>query len=302
VRDVIGVSFYTDAHHSIIDKQKLARNEANLNPIRQYLQQVTDYSDAAAHGDAGAASCAMQWLSSWAAGDAMLGDVNHQGEYEREWTLGGLAMAYLKVRDTGASDPDHDKIAAWFSQLATIVETYYPPTGELNNHDYWAGVAVAASGIAANDRSIFDWGIAQYKVGVDAITSEGTLPLEMARGARALHYHLFAIEPLVMIAEMGRANGNDLYLMNGGAIERLAKRCVDGILDPSYFAQQSGFTQDITPGQTLRTDEIAWMEPYQARYPTAAMLNILSRYRPVVYSRLGGNLTKLYSAAKGSAR
>ena len=154
MRNVIGVSYYTDsAHHSVVDPQKLAQNEANLNPIRNFLQSVTDASDAAARGDGNAAACGLRLLFAWAQGDAMNGAVNHQGEYEREWTLGGLALAYLKIRDTGAADPNSAMTTAWFGRLARNVEPYYPPTGELNNHDYWAGVAVAAAGIAANDRA-----------------------------------------------------------------------------------------------------------------------------------------------------
>ena len=296
VRDVIGVSYYTDsAHHSVIDPKKLAQNEANLNPIRDYLQGITDASDAAARGDAKAAFCALQLLAAWAQTDALNGNANRQGEYEREWTLAGLALAYLKIRDTGIPDPDDGTVSSWFARLARAVEPFYPPTGERNNHDYWAGVAVASAGVAANDRDLYDWGLATYKVGADQITSEGTLPLEMRRGARALHYHLFAIEPLVMLAEIARANGQDLYAMDGGAIARLAQRCVSGIEDPSYFAHASGVAQDIKPGAVLRTDEIAWMEPYNARFPSAAMLAIVRRYRPVVYQRLGGNLTQLYA-------
>lgn len=299
VRNIIGVSYYIDsAHHSVVDPKKLAQNEANLNPIRNYLQSVTDASDAAARGDGNAAACGLRLLFAWAQGDAMNGTVNHQGEYEREWTLGGLALAYLKIRDTGAADPNAAVTTAWFARLARAVEPYYPPSGELNNHDYWAGVAVASAGIAANDGALYDWGIATYKTGVDQIQSDGTLPLEMKRGTRALHYHLFAIEPLVILAEIGRANGQDLYAMDGGAIARLAQRCVSGIADPSFFTRQSGVAQDIKPGGKLRVDEIAWMEPYQARFPTPQMLAILQPYRPVIYSRLGGNLTQLYSHAR----
>jgi poly(beta-D-mannuronate) lyase len=305
VRDVIGVSYYSDAaHHSVVDPVKFAQNQKNLQPIRDFLKTITDASDAAARGDGRAAVCAYRLFNAWATADAMNGTVNHQGEYEREWTLGGLALAYLKIRDTGLADPTAAENAAWFSRLARAVEPYYPTGGASNNHDYWAGVAVAASGIAANDRALYDWGIAKYKVGVDQITPDGTLPLEMARGARALHYHLFAIEPLVMIAEMGRANGQDLYSLDNGAINRLANRSVSGIEDPSYFTRASGVLQDIKPGGHLSIDEVAWMEPYVAHlqpFDTATawiatrMRDILKPYRPVIYPRLGGNLTELYS-------
>lgn len=293
-RDVIGVSYYSDStHHSIVDQAKLAQNIANLNPIRDYLAAVTANGDRAAAGEAIAAVCGLRSLSAWARADALDGKVNRQGEYEREWTVGGLALAYLKIRQTGAADPDGPVIGAWLARLARAIQPFYPPT-ERNNHDYWAGVAVASSGIAANDRALYDWGIATYRVGVDQITPDGTLPLEMARGRRALHYHLFAIEPLVMLAELGRANGQDLYAMDGNAISRLARRCVSGIEDPSYFSRASGVTQDFDPSH-IAIDELAWMEPYQMRFPSRRMLSILLPYRPIIYPRLGGNLTAIYA-------
>ena len=59
---------------------------------------------------------------------------------------------------------------------------------------------LAAIGEAANNRSDFDWAMATYDNGVDQIQPDGTLPLEMARGSRALHYHLYALAPAVGVA------------------------------------------------------------------------------------------------------
>ena len=57
----------------------------------------------------------------------------------------------------------------------------------------------------------FDWAMAAYDNGVNQIRPDGTLPLEMARGRRAFHYHLYALAPLVLLAEFGEANQLDLY-------------------------------------------------------------------------------------------
>jgi len=51
--------------------------------------------------------------------------------------------------------------------------------------------------------------VTTYKDGIDEIAADGTLPLEMGRGQRALHYHLFALAPLVTMAELAAANGED---------------------------------------------------------------------------------------------
>jgi poly(beta-D-mannuronate) lyase len=60
---------------------------------------------------------------------------------------------------------------------------------------------------------------------VRQITPEGTLPPEMRRGQRALHYHLYAIAPLVYLAEFGENNGIALFAENNFALScRLSGR------------------------------------------------------------------------------
>jgi poly(beta-D-mannuronate) lyase len=46
--------------------------------------------------------------------------------------------------------------------------------------------------------------MASYDNGVLQIRPDGTLPQEMARGSRAPRYHLYALAPLVLLAEFGK--------------------------------------------------------------------------------------------------
>ena len=137
------------------------------------------------------------------------------------------------------------------ARLARIVQPISAKEKEFNNHAYWTGLGVAAAGIAANDRSLFDWGIGKFDLGADAVTADGTLPLEMKRGQRAIHSHFFALTPLVYLAELGEANGLEPYARNGGAIKRLVERSVAGSRDPRWFALRAGATQDIVAGGKL---------------------------------------------------
>jgi hypothetical protein len=45
VRDVMGVSFYTDVHHSIIDLRLLKDNNTRLKPISTFLRVVSQTTD-----------------------------------------------------------------------------------------------------------------------------------------------------------------------------------------------------------------------------------------------------------------
>src|SRR3546814_18958005 len=81
-----------------------------------------------------------------------------------------------------------------------------------------------------------------------------------------LHYHQFALGPLVMMAETMTRNGEpDAYVWNDNRLNRLAMPVVAGLEDPEWFAGRAGEKQDMAV--TIKTTQLAWMEPWQARSP-----------------------------------
>ena len=127
VRDVMGVSFYTDAHHSIVDLRIVNDHKTRLKPLSTFLRVVSQTTDRYLHGgDIKAAHCAFLWLTRWAEVDAMLGRVNRQGSYERKWSLGGVALSYVNIQHA----PDLDRkakqqVERWFQHLAAAVQAEY---------------------------------------------------------------------------------------------------------------------------------------------------------------------------------
>jgi len=297
--DVLPESFYTDPAGSIIDPERFAARTRIVKPLGDFGSGVTRMADrwlGSKPPQPEAARCALGWLDAWARAAAMLGRVTNQGGYERKWILGGVAQAYLRLRDA----PDLDsrakaRVERWFARLAQEVRTYYDRratsrrTDIRNNHLYWAALAVAASGIAVNDGGLFAWAVEQYRFALTQIAAEGTLPLEVARKGKALHYHVFAVMPLVMIAEMGAANALDLYGEHDGALRRLVDRAVEGLHDPSYFERLTGTTQDF--GGSLSGWHVAWAEIWYARFHDPAVSDLLRRYRPARNAWLGGDAT-----------
>jgi poly(beta-D-mannuronate) lyase len=271
----VGGSYYTDAHHSIADPEIKASYLAKKKPYDNFTKMIVDAADAyQTTGSRQAALGATSLLES-AAKDNFLGGscVTGQDSYVQGWLGGSVIIAYLKVRPSGLITPEQTGvILPWLKLIATHTQTYFDPkntgakaTKVLNNHLYWAGIPVITAGIATNDRDLFNWGIQTYEVGVSQVTPEGTLPKEMDRAARALHYHIFAIAPLVMLAEYGEDNGIEMYARHNDALKRLIQRTVDGILDPSYFDKATGVKQETI--KTLDADDIAWAKPYLHRFP-----------------------------------
>ena len=125
------------------------------------------------------------------------------------------------MRNSHQGTPDQDAdIRKWFRLLAVRVREYFdiqrthPGSDAYNNHFYWAELAVVAQGIADDDRNAFLWGVNTYYVGMNAIQPDGSLSAEMNRASMALHYQLYALGPLVMLAEFGAANEIDMYSAN----------------------------------------------------------------------------------------
>ncbi|MBI4191004.1 MAG: alginate lyase family protein [Betaproteobacteria bacterium] len=300
VRDITANRYYSDAASSVIDPALERRNKFAVKPLEDYLRSFSRMTDLYTRSGAEAvAACALGWLDAWAQGGAMLGSMSSsQADYHRNWTLAGLALNYLKIRDSTALDAaGKQRVEAWLHKLAHAVRPYFDdPRRTRNNHFYWAGLAVAAAGVAANDRALFDWGVGVYREALTHMTPAGTLPLEMARRTRAVHYHNFALAPLVLIAEIGAANDTPLYAESDRALHRLVARTVSGMMDPSYFERAAQAKQDEPP----RGGVLAWAEPYLKRFPDAGLppewKEQIVRARPVAYPTLGGNLTALYSA------
>jgi len=105
---------------------------------------------------------------------------SNQAYYVQDWVVGAIAIAYLKIRDAGlATPPQTEIIAHWMQCVGEQTKQYYEAHKKAahgdsrNNHLYWAGVELAAIGVAANDRKDFDWAMATYDNGVDQIQPDG---------------------------------------------------------------------------------------------------------------------------------
>ncbi len=296
-RDIVAYDYYSDARKSIPDSARLQAYRRAASPFDRTMTGAERAADFyLKSGSRGAADCVLEILDANARNHAMTGTMaSNQSYYVQNWTLGALAVTFLKVRHSDAGTPaERGEIARWLVQVARSTRNYFslrhakPTKDGHNNHLYWAGFAVMSAGIAADNRHLYNWGVMTFRDGVHQIAPDGTLPLEMARGRRALRYHLFAAEPLVTMAELGETNGQDLYSFNHGALHRLVHRCVSGLRNNAWFAQQTGFPQE-KPGRRLTPSDVAWLRPYQRRFPSSSIASLLGQVHSLSILYLGGD-------------
>ncbi len=268
IRDLDLERFYSDNAGSKIDPDLKAKHKAETQPIRNYIKTVTGQADLflseRTEGLAAyRATCALEWLRIWAQGGALAGEIKgKQSGAERRWTLAGLAIAYLKVKNA-AKPEDRAVIEPWLSSLAGAASAEFE-TEHLkhNNHYYWLGLGLAATSLAAGDKAQWEKARAIITEAANGIGPDGTLKLELERESRALHYHAFALMPLLTLAELAKSKGEDWYALNGGALHRLVATTYQGIEKPETFAKLARSPQEtpVKPGA-------GWLQLYRANFP-----------------------------------
>jgi poly(beta-D-mannuronate) lyase len=268
VRDLDIPRFYSDPAGTVIDPVQLAKHDAAVTPLKDFVQRIAKMADHAytatdtLKGRA-EARCALGWLAAWAKADAFLGTMAQaQAEYQRKWDLAGLALAYLKLKPH-ATAADRQVIEPWLIRFADAARAFFDhPNHKRNNHWYWLGVGLAGVGLAAQSERHWQMACGIMADAARDIQPDGTLPLELARGGRAIHYHAFSTMPLVILAELGAARGEDWYGLQDGALHRLVDITRRGLADLAVFEKLAGVPQHKNPGAGA-----GWWVAYARRFP-----------------------------------
>jgi poly(beta-D-mannuronate) lyase len=291
LQDMQGNRYYTDEHHSVVDPILKAQNEAAAKPFNDYLKYVSNNSDAwLEKNDKASAICALIWLEQWAQARAMLGHIaTSQAHYLRKWTLAGLAFSYLKLK-TQATEQQKQSIESWLNELANaslqhVLESKAPR----NNHYYWVGLAVMVTSKATNNVQLKDSAKRIFIDALNDIQDDGTLPLEMRRAGKALTYHNYSLAPLVMMAELAKAQHEDWYVLKQYRLDLLMSRVLNGLENPRDFELSTGQTQEIPRGSIL-----GWMLFAQKQRPQFAT-QMQTHFSEKIWRnpQLGGNLNVL---------
>jgi poly(beta-D-mannuronate) lyase len=301
MRDLFFNSIYegSDSHRATVNPEARDEYRHETADLRKFETAMVDMANAYLHS-AGAnpriAECALDWLFTWAKGKALLGEVNEGGIYQRQWILGSLSSAYAQIKAAPGLDPRKKKtVEKWLSACArTVAGNYKDATQkrQQNNHLYWAAWGVTVTGIALGNPNYYRWGISRARYALtEQVTDDGALPLEMARGPKALQYHIVALEPLIFLAEAAERNGDNLYSIRNGILHRMVERVLAGMNGDKFFEEKSGFKQ--TPASDLYPGYYAWMEIYDARFPNSGVKKWLHTMRPLYFRRIGGDMTFL---------
>jgi poly(beta-D-mannuronate) lyase len=263
-----------------------------VKPMRDYIAKLNHAADS------GQWACTMDLLDGWASADALMGPITgYQGYYERSWAGTDFALVELRLpAEVRNANPGRlNAIHRWLEHIAIATRDAEAINHLHNNLVYWAGLNLVAIGTAAHQPELIDAGLARAREGIGDIRPDGSLEREVKRGDRALHYHTFALIPLVFTAELARQQHIDLYQENGHAIGRLANLVTDAVIDPASFAKITPIKQKLFPW-TFQ-DELAWMEPYYARTRDPRLPALIAPRRPISEWRLAGDVSAAWGVA-----
>jgi poly(beta-D-mannuronate) lyase len=272
-------------------------------------------------------------LTNWAKAGAMtklMDDVagsNTSVSFGLKRTLATLIPNWALVRaDTGVLAADRQLVDSWIARLVKTADTNTgganrnrrvlncpanQSTSNCNNHRYLRDEVNAMWGALAGDNARYARGIERVRVALRQMRPDGSLPLETARGSRALWYQNYALGMLVGIAEVAAHQGHDLYAMEveGRTLHTAVAFLLEGIAHPRVVLPYAKANVSPGPGgvdwreQDLRFTEergrwhhMAWTEMYTARFPDHAntrrlyqLLPGLLEDRPIATRTTGGN-------------
>lgn len=262
-----------------------------VKPMRNFISKLNTAAD---KGDW---PCTLSLLESWAKADALMGPISgYQGYYERSWAGTDFAMIILRM-PRGLREGNRaqfEVIDPWLKRIAFATRDSDQINHLHNNLVYWAGLNLIAIGTVTDDANLIDSGLIRVREGIHDIGPNGALAREVKRGNRALHYHTFALLPLVFSAELVQRRHIDLYEENNHAIGRLANLVIEAAENPESFEKITPIKQDLFPW-TFH-DELSWMEPYYAHVKDRRLPALIAPRRPFNEWRLGGNVTTAWGA------
>lgn len=286
-----------------LDEDNSAAVDAALAPMDDFLRDLTDRANAVHEASAREAqklaTCVMDKIGSWAEADA-LADLRGNADLTIGSRLAGFGLILLQVQPHAPDHPQLELIQTWLKTRMTEQMIYWESDGPRGaaqgNLRAWAALAGATIGTIADDPVLRGWAAWSASYVMCTANPDGSLPQEMSRGRLALHYQLHAVAPLTVSAAVLSRTGVDLTDQCGFALQRIVDFTINDLDDGAASQRISGQRQSFFDGSdTLESWQLAWLEAYQTIHFDPALIALADQYRPLSYSKLGGDQTLMWT-------
>lgn len=271
-------------------------------------------------GDKKSEELVKQALLMWAEANAFSKTEKvHDAYYALKRALLPIIVSYTIVKDN-LSDDEQEKIEGWIDPLVRMVDHTFDGDVDLNNHRYLADSVLTLWGAVVGDGDLYDKGEERYKIALDQMRIDGSLPLETRRGARALWYMRQSLTDLTVIAEVYKANGDDLYSVerSGKNLPLMMDFFLSAVKSPmiifpyasenyipgpskDYTKQDLGFLESRGGKRHYMAFSHAYIRHFGSDDSSAVRLNALmketgNKELPLIDDYVGGNATCFWGA------
>ena len=181
---------------------------------------------------------------------------------------------------------DRARFDPWVESIVKINEhmmrqegRYDPPVSArkaAHNHAMQSSNAYMALGAWLGDVDYFENGLEQWKITLNSMRGDGSLPIETRRGARALFYQGRAITALTLTAEIASSQGIDLWAWapsEDKTIHMPVKFLIDALENPNLVFPYARINHAPGPSKDWRRQDVAsgstfgWVASYMSRFP-----------------------------------
>ncbi len=265
----------------------------SMQPANDYLYRLSTITDAymqTPSGQGPVAQCALNWLHAWATRNILTelasAHLTPEGDYQRALINSGLLMKYAIIQKDPSLDPvKKAKVESWLKIVTTRVHDYsyvrQTHVGGVSLLLYWMGLNDLVGGLIFNNQTWVNRGVQIYSLGLNQIRADGLLQSDFNNSSTDFNKFIYALRPLVMMAEVGELYGLDLYKRNNS---RLALSVTKAGQYFNNFSSFPGYADEVANSKpaffyTTGSNQLDWMEIYYSRFATASLKNPLTQAR-----------------------
>jgi hypothetical protein len=242
-----------DISKSTVDEEAAGERDKVILPIRNAVRALANMAhNEKGHGDVrlARAECVLRNLDAWARDGSLTQMKSADALLTRDRLVAEIVLALRQASRIKPVDASRQQAyRAWLTAIAEdTIEAYtlrLGPKARMNNHRYWAGLSVAATGFYLGDNRFKDWGKGSFEIGACQVDERGFLPAELARGQKALEYHLYALRPLAAISKIAHEEGEPIQSACIDGFERLSAQTVQSLSDIKTFEVLVGRAQSF---------------------------------------------------------
>lgn len=242
------------ASKSVLDDDAAQARQKILVPISQSMKQLSALAGLSDNGTLEAAGCARDNLLRFARAGSFTDMASEDANLSRDRFVTDIGIVLRSLKQQGQDLSQDTVVRKWLTLIGDQTMTFYDwragPTSQHNNHRYWAGLSVGAIGYFLNDARMVLWAKESFEIGACQIDAHGLLPLEMARGRKALDYHVYAYRALAGFDALAKSHGDPLSNGCESRLTLLENRIRVGLADPTTFEGESGYQQDAPARET----------------------------------------------------